>query len=184
VKHTYSLSPYEEGIAAEVGYQRQKVYFGQPWKNVNYSEGDVWEMWQHAVCAGAELAAARMMGLEDFTPHYNTFKSKLDIPGYEVRYAFSTKPPRVRWSLRFNPDRDDLDQVYILIVGGLEDKSRRYREDGWLSPAYRAIGWMYGHEMVHDNYRADYNRNQYSVPFTELHDMAKLPVVETDEVSL
>ena len=35
----YSLTPQEEAIAVEVGYQRQKPYLGDPTRNVNYSEG-------------------------------------------------------------------------------------------------------------------------------------------------
>ena len=32
----YSLTPEEEAIAVEVGYQRQKPYFGDPTRNINY----------------------------------------------------------------------------------------------------------------------------------------------------
>lgn len=82
----YSLTPQEEATCVEVGYQRQKPYFGDPTRNINYSEGDLWEMWQHIVCAGSELAFARMMGNKDFIPHYNKWKSELDLPG-GVRFA-------------------------------------------------------------------------------------------------
>jgi hypothetical protein len=80
----YQLTPHEEAIAARVGWERQLPMLGQPERNRNYSEGDIWEAWQHMVCAASELAAARMMGLKDFEPHVNTFKNVLDIPGYEI----------------------------------------------------------------------------------------------------
>ena len=59
-KSKYSLTVEEEATCVEVGYQRQKPYFGDPTKNINYSEGDLWETWQHVVCAGSELAFARL----------------------------------------------------------------------------------------------------------------------------
>jgi hypothetical protein len=59
VRNKYALTVEEEAICVEVGYQRQKPYFGDPTKNINYSEGDLWETWQHVVCAGSELAFAR-----------------------------------------------------------------------------------------------------------------------------
>jgi hypothetical protein len=45
---TYALTIEEEAICAEVGWQRQLPYLGQPEKNMNYSEGDVWESMQLA----------------------------------------------------------------------------------------------------------------------------------------
>ena len=80
MRWSYSLTPIEEAQCVEIGYQRQKPFFGDPTRNMNYSEGDLWEMWQHVVAAGSELAFARMMGDMDYLPDYNTFKSKLDIP--------------------------------------------------------------------------------------------------------
>jgi len=41
----YALTAEEEAICVEVGYQRQKPYFGDPSKNINYAEGDLWELW-------------------------------------------------------------------------------------------------------------------------------------------
>ena len=122
---SYSLTPQEEATAVEVGYQRQKPYFGDPTKNVNYSEGDLWEMWQHVVCAGSELAFARMIGLTDFVPHYNKWKTELDIPKlFEVRYSYAEPTPNLRYT-----NRDDDEVIYVLMSDGLRVKTRRTAPD-------------------------------------------------------
>lgn len=180
-KWTYSLTPQEEAIAARVGWERQLPMLGQPERNRNYSEGDIWEAWQHMICAASELAAARMMGFDDFEPHANTFKEVLDIPGYEIRYSFTkaagmTHGPK--YALRFKKGVDDPEQIYILIVGGPEDKVRRNPGDGYKTPPFRAIGWMYGHEMAQIKYQTMYGKDNYSVPAGDLHDMMSLPQVE------
>jgi hypothetical protein len=163
---TYSLTNLEEATAVEVGYQRQKPYFGDPTKNVNYSEGDLWEMWQHVVCAGSELAFARMMGKQDFVPHFNKWKTELDIPGLgEVRYAF----PPIR-GMRFT-NRDDDDLIYVLMSDGLCHKTRRVAPD-WKGPAYVAQGWMYGRECKEEQWR--YNERTWYVPVQNLRRMESL----------
>ena len=174
----YKLTPKEEAIAARVGYERQLPMFAQPERNRNYSEGDIWETWQHMICAASEIAAARMMGMDDYEPEANTFKNKLDIPGYEVRYSFTkTNPMGPKYALRFNSKVDSLDEIYILIVGGPETKTRRDPADGYKSPAFRAIGWMRGEDCVKDEYLV--KGNSYMVPAASLQDMADLPVLES-----
>jgi hypothetical protein len=176
----YQLTPHEEATAARVGWERQLPMLGQPERNRNYSEGDIWEAWQHMICAASELAAARMMGLKDFEPHVNTFKNVLDIPGYEIRYSFTkTIPGYPKYSLRFKDGVDDPNEIYILIVGGPEEKTRRSKSDGYKSPAFRAVGWAYGHECVDIRWMAPYGVGNYNVPVTGLHDMSTLPVVES-----
>lgn len=151
---------------------------GQPERNRNYSEGDIWEAWQHMIAAASELAAARMFGLEDFVPHVNTFKSKLDIPGYEIRYCFTKSDPDLpRWGLRYKDGVDDPNQIYILIVGGPETKTRRSATDGYKTPPFRAIGWMYGRDCIDDKYVAPYGKDNYLIPFDVLQDMRNLPKV-------
>ena len=177
-KWVYQLTPQEEAIAARVGWERQLPMLGQPERNRNYSEGDIWESWQHMVCAASELAAARMFGLTDFEPHVNTFKEVLDIPGYEVRYSFTkTIPGYPKWSLRFKAGVDDPNEIYILIVGGPEEKTRRSSSDGYKAPAFRAIGWMYGHEIAQIQYMMPYGKDNYAAPASDLHDMLELPVL-------
>lgn len=177
---TYQLTPQEEAIAARVGWERQLPMLGQPERNRNYSEGDIWEAWQHMVAAASELAAARMMGMMDYVPEANTFKSKLDIPGYEIRYSFTkTIPGYPKYSLRFKEGVDDPDQIYILIVGGVEEKTRRSAGSGYKGPAFRAVGWAYGYECVDIRWMAPYGVGNYNVPVTGLHDMADLPVRES-----
>ena len=168
---TYSLSPKEEAACVEVGYQRQKPYFGDPTKNISYSEGDLDELWQHAVCAGSELAFARMMGLKDFLPHYNTWKSELDIPGFgEIRYSFSESR-----GLRFT-SRDSMSKKYVLITGGLAIPARRNSADGYKSPPYTALGWMYGSDCVSSDwfYKEERGLRIWYVPPSELQDMNEI----------
>jgi len=120
------------------------------------------------------LAAARMFGLEDFVPHVNTFKNKLDIPGYEVRYCF-TKATSPKYSLRFKKGVDDPNEIYILMVGGPEEKTRRNPNDGYKSPPFRAIGWKLGADCTASNYLAPYGVDNYAVPVTDLNEMTELP---------
>jgi hypothetical protein len=175
---TYRLTPKEEALAARVGWERQLPMLGQPERNRNYSEGDIWETWQHMICAASEIAAARMMGLDDYEPEANTFKNKLDIPGYEVRYSFTkTNPNGPKYALRFNSSVDSKDEVYILIVGGPEDKVRRDASDGYKTPAFRAIGWLRGAECVAPEYLI--KGNSYMVPAGQLHEMSNLPAMDT-----
>ena len=160
---SYALTPQEEATAVEVGYQRQKPYLGDPTRNVNYSEGDLWELWQHAVAAGSELAFARMIGRNDFTPHFNKWKTELDIPGLgEVRYTFSEQP-----KLRFtNKDNETL--IYILMADGMRHKTRRVAPD-WLGVPYKALGWIYGAEFKKEEFR--YNEKSWYVPVSHLQSM-------------
>lgn len=178
-KWMYSLTPQEEALAARVGWERQLPMLGQPERNRNYSEGDIWESWQHMICAASEIAAARIMGLEDFEPHANTFKDVLDIPGYEIRYSFTKeREDGPKYSLRFKLGVDDPEEVYILMVGGPEQKTRRDASDGYKSPAFRAIGWMRGADMVQEKYRAPYGKDNFAVPASDLNEMTTLPVGE------
>lgn len=174
----YSLTSDEEATAARVGWERQLPMLGQPERNRNYSEGDIWEAWQHMIAAASELAAARMFGLTDFVPHVNTFKNKLDIPGYEVRYCFTKSHPNLpKYSLRFKDGVDDPSQIYILMVGGPEEKVRRSPDNEYKAPPFRAIGWKLGADCVDAQYLAPYGTDNYAVPVTDLNDMSELPEV-------
>lgn len=144
----YALTPEEEALCARIGYERQEPMFAQPERNRNYYEGEIWEMWQHAVCAGAELAFARMLGLNDFEPHVNKFKSVKDVSGYEIRYSFGNNMMRLS-------DWDNQDDIYVLIVNGLRHKTRRNKEDGWLGMPYQALCWAYGYEIAERGQRMD-----------------------------
>ena len=163
----YGLTPEEEATCVRVGYQRQEPFLAKPERNINYSEGDLWEMWQHVVCAGSELALARMLGNYDFIPHVNTFKSRQDIDNVcEVRYSF--KPDR---GLRIT-NRDDFDSIYVLLVDGLQHKIRRQAPD-YRSMPYVAMGWIYGSDALRDGWK--YNETTWYVPIGELNRMEILP---------
>lgn len=156
---SYSLTPQEEALAARVGFERQLPYLGQPEKNRNYSEGDIWEVWQHAIAAGSEIAFARMCGLDDFQPHVNKWKTQEDVPGYEVRYSFSGKFIRLsEW--------DAEDAIYSLMIGGPVEKTRRIKENNWLSPPYQVIGWASGVEIKE---RGIYNGNYWTLDSNKLN---------------
>lgn len=167
-RFSYSLSITEEAQVVEVGYQRQKPYFGDPTRNINYSEGDLWELHQHAICAGAEMAFARMMGLKDFVPHYNKWKSEMDIPGFgEVRYSASDGR-----GMRYTT-RDNDQAWYVLITGGLYVKTKRYPPD-YLGNPYHAEGWMFGYECKNPDWK--YNETTWYVPTHRLRPMESLEI--------
>ena len=174
----YTLSPEEEAICAEIGYQRQKPYFGNPQANRNYSEGDIWEMWQHCIAAGSELALARMMGLNDFIPHVNKWRSEEDVKGVEIKYCFtSINKVNTEWSLR-QTVLDKPESIYILLVGGPENKKQRLPSQEYHSDPYQAIGWFNGWECRVPEFEVSFtNGKNWRVPYTALHDMSTLPVI-------
>lgn len=167
---TYALTVEEEATATRIGYLRQEPYLGKPERNRNFSEGDVWEAWQHMVTVGSEIAAARMLGLWDFVPHVNTYKSRQDIPGYEVRYAFSTQRGH---SLRFNAAVDAKEEIYILTAHELENKTRRSADTEWKGTPYSALGWAYGYEVEQPQYL--YQGKSYYMNWRDLNPMESLP---------
>ena len=171
----YGLTPEEEAICAKVGYERQLPYMGKPEMNRNYSEGDVWEMWQHAVAAGSELAFARMIGFNDFVPHVNKWRLEEDVPGFEIRYSFSRQNMRNLERLRMH-ELDDDNKKYILLVDGLSIKTRRTAENGWVGAPYRAQGWAYGHEAKKDEfiYQGHGKYKTWYLPVHYLHPMSEL----------
>lgn len=148
--YSYALTYGEEALCAHTGYMRQRKFLNKPYKNVNYVEGDVYEMWQHSVCAGAELAFARILGFNDFKPSVDTFKSQFDIDGIcEIRYSFNNN-----LGMRFTK-RDNLEARYVLMLDGLRHRTRRTPPDFQGEP-YTAVGWIYGYEVsVTENGRVD-----------------------------
>jgi hypothetical protein len=174
---TYSLTVEEVALVCQVGYERQAEMFGQPERNVNYYEGDHWEMLQHTICAGSELAFARMIGIKEFTPHVNKFKTELDVDGFEVRYTFPQgcnapccASESSRGRLRMTR-RDDDDQIYVLIGGGLAIRTKM-ETPPYTMPPYVALGWAYGHECKKPEFI--YNATTWYVPRAELHPMDTL----------
>jgi hypothetical protein len=175
VSWTYALTVEEEAMSARIGYLRQEPYLGKPERNRNFSEGDVKEAWQHMVTVGSEIAAARMLGLWDFVPHVNAYKSRQDIPGYEVRYSFSKSSGH---RLRFNAAVDAKEEIYILTAHGLEIATKRTPETDWKGTPYSALGWAYGYEIEQPKFQ--YQGNSYSMHYRELNPMESLP--ESDRI--
>lgn len=162
----YSLTAEEEAICVEVGYQRQKPYFGDPSKNVNYAEGDLWELWQHVICAGSELAFARMMGNKEFVPHFNKWKTEQDIPGVgEIRYSFKDSS-----GLRFTA-RDNPDLRYVLLTDGLSVRRRVEKGETYKSYPYRAVGWIFGRDAMKPEWLSKYKNKSWYVPRQHLNPM-------------
>lgn len=152
--HSYALTPEEEATCARIGFQRQEPMFAQPHRNRNYYEGEVWEMWQHAVCAGSELAFARMLGMPDFVPHVNKFKTEKDVGGYEVRYTFGNGMLRLS-------DWDDINAIYVLLADGLRHRVRRTNHEEWRGTPYRLVCWADGHHIAEQGERY---KNGWRIP--------------------
>ena len=171
---SYRPTPQDEALAAEIGYQRQKPFFGQPERNRNYSEGDIWEMWQHSIAALSEIAFARMLGMQDFVPTVNTFKGQPDVGAWEVRYKFPGSDVSMRFSSVDKPDAP-----YVLLVGGPAEKTRRDHKDGYLAPAFQALGWIWGRDGMtaqHDITVPMDRGPRWRVIVDDLRSMDKAPV--------
>ena len=175
-KWFYSLTPEEEALCARIGFARQEPYLGAPQANRNYSEGDTWEIWQHIIAVGSELAFAKMVGVPDFIPHVNKWKTEQDVPGYEIRYSFQKKNENFpKWAMRYH-ERDHDSHIYVLLTEGLEIKKRRNASDGYVSHPYKAVGWMWGYECRQDKYESPFpgKYKNWSVPYQDLHSMSLL----------
>lgn len=165
-----------EAVAAAVGFLRQEPYLAQPERNRNYSEGDIWEIWQHQITSLSEIAFAGMMGNSEFIPSYNTHKREPDYGQWEVRYGFSREDGSVA-GLRFSERVDDPQAPYVLIVGGPEKKMRRSASTGYLTPAFTAIGWMWGHECIAEKFETQLSypgKRQFLVPPEYLRSMDEI----------
>lgn len=169
------LTPNEEALAMSIGFARQYPYFGKPEANRRYDEGAIWESHQHAVCAGAEIAWAKMLGIEDFIPTVNTHKGEPDVGQWEVRYKFTDgglKEP----SLRFSGSVDSYKSPYVLLVGGPEKKVIRSAANGNATPEYVALGWCYPSEVMRPEFISgdEDGKPTYSVPVSALRSVSEL----------
>lgn len=176
---SYRPTPQDEALAARIGFLRQEPYLGQPERNRNYSEGDIWEMWQHSLTTLSEIAFARMLGMEDFTPTVNTHKTEPDVGIWEVRYG--TLKGDDMPGMRFSGGVDSPNAPYVLLVGGPLEKTRRTAQDGYLAPPFHAVGWMWGHECVRPQFETMYSnpestRRKFLVPHTSLRSMEEISV--------
>lgn len=173
----YRATPQDEALAMEIGFLRQKPYLGQPERNRNYSEGDIWETWQHALTTLSEIAFARMLGMWDFVPTVNTHKTEPDVGIWEVRYGFPKND--VFPGLRFSEGVDNPDAPYVLLTGGPFEKQRRSPKDDYRTEPFFALGWMWGHECINSQFETMYstpNRRKFLVPHTSLRSMSEISV--------
>lgn len=161
MKPTYfqhQLSLDDEALACRTGYARQLPMMGQPRRNRNFSEGDCWEIHQHIIVAGSEIAFARMCGLDCFEPTVNTFKTEPDVGtnecGVEIRYSYKGDTLRISANQKY--DRHNM--VYALMTGGLHLRRRRSAAEGWLGPAYICLGWAsYDYAKQFGEYKPEWN---------------------------
>jgi hypothetical protein len=122
-------------------------------------------MWQHIVCAGSEMAFARLIGLDTFVPHFNKYKTEFDVPSWgEVRYSFNPSK-----GLRFS-GRDDKNAKYVLMVGGLATRNK-CDTNNYKSNPYTALGWIYGYQCMEDKWKAAYKNPTWYVPVDQLRPM-------------
>lgn len=173
---TYEATPINEAVATAVGFLRQAPYLGQPERNRNYSEGDIWEAWQHEITTLAEIAFAAMLGNTNFIPSYGTHKQEPDVGQWEVRYGFSDSDGNIK-GLRFSEGVDNPDSPYVLIAGGPERKMRRSASNNYATPPFTALGWMWGHECIRPEFETMYsnpNRRKFLVPVNKLRSMEEV----------
>jgi len=169
------LTPEEESLAMSIGFARQFPYFGKPEANRRYDEGAIYETHQHAVCAGAEIAWAKMLGMEGFIPTHNVYKNEPDVGVWEVRYKFtgggSQKP-----YLRFSGSVDSYKSPYVLLTGGAEIKFKRSNQNGYISPPYTAHGWCNPKDVMIEAYEfgIEDGKPTYMVPVSALRPMSEI----------
>jgi len=175
----YTTSVQNEAVALCVGFLRQAAYLGRPEMNRNYSEGDIWETWQHAITALSEIAWAGLYQRdENFIPSYNTHKSEPDVGVWEVRYAFP-KDGQIP-GMRFSEGVDNPESPYVLLSGGPVDKMRRSNKDGFTPPPFEVHGWMWGHECMRPEFETKYstpNRRKFLVPTSNLRSIEEVFVL-------
>jgi len=117
-----------------------------------------------------------MMGDPNFIPSYNTHKGEPDFGQWEIRYGFSKDDGTIS-GLRFSEGVDSPDAPYVLIVGGPERKMRRSSLTGYVTPAFTAMGWMWGHECIRPEFETMYsnpNRRKFLVPTQSLRSMDEI----------
>ena len=172
---TYEASPTNEAVATAVGFLRQAPYLGRPEMNRNYSEGDIWETWQHNLTALSEIAWAGMLGDPNFIPSYNTHKSEPDVGQWEVRYGFP-KDGKIP-GIRFSESVDSPEAPYVLITGGPLEKMRRSAENNYATPPFYALGWIWGRDCVSEEFEKGYSppgRRKFLVPPHRLRSMEEI----------
>lgn len=171
----YGLTPTEEALACSVGFLRQQPYLGAPEANRRYSEGDMWETWQHTMTVMSEIAFARMLGMDDFSPSVNTRKGEPDVGIWEVRYRFTDGGLREP-TLRFSGDVDKLNSPYVLLTGGPEKKIIRSAINDYRTPDFIAHGWCYPNEVLRpDLINGEENgKPTYLVSVSSLRSMSEL----------
>ena len=83
--------------------------------------------------------------------------------------------------MRFSEGVDKPNAPYVLLVGGPFEKTRRTAKDGYLAPAFHAVGWMWGHECIRPEFETIYSnpdstRRKFLVPQTSLRSMEEISV--------
>lgn len=167
----YSLDDADEATSVLIGVERQRPYFASPESNRNYSMGNIDETYRHIVTVGSEIAFARMLGLTDFVPHVNKWRSEPDVAIFEVRYAFPSNSYGP--SLRLN-DRDKDTTPYVLLTEGSAIRTKRNNAEGGFNPShpYKALGWCYPSEVKFEHYKEHFGG--WRIPAYALRPMSEL----------
>jgi hypothetical protein len=166
----YSLTDADEAMCVLIGVERQRPYFDSPESNRNYSMGNIDETYQHIITVGSELAYARMLGLTDFVPHVNKWRSESDVAGFEVRYSFPSDSYEP--SLRLH-ERDEDYHPYVLLSEGAAVRTRRNTKNGFNpSHPYKALGWCYPAEVRLEHYQEQLGG--WRIPIHALRPMSEL----------
>lgn len=167
----YSLNDADEAMCVLTGVERQRRYFDHPELNRRYSMGNIDETYRHIISVGAELAYARMLGIEDFVPHVDKWRSEADVAIFEVRYSFPSNSYEPSLRLTGN-DKDDT--PYVLIAEGASIRTKRNNAEGGFNPShpYKALGWCYPREVKLEHYEEYFGG--WRIPIHALRPMSEL----------
>jgi hypothetical protein len=92
-----------------------------------------------------------------------------------VRY-YRTKDdgrdPCLRISTRADSNIENI--PYILMAKGPEKRSMRFASKGYMGEPYVALGWIYLHDAISDQYRSSMSQTKYEIPLSQLRSMEEL----------
>lgn len=140
-------------VAIEVGMARQRnskaAGHAHRYGTFGYTDNQI--TLKNIYAVGAEMAVAEWLGIPDFTPHVDKWKSEPDVfPDWEVKHTM-------------NMERD-----YGFVQTNDNDNDRVVFVRGW--PIFQIIGWLPVSYCKHPDWLGPWNGrpNAYKVPYTEL----------------
>lgn len=140
------------GIMRRIAVMKERVS-GERKEMIDTGDGG-WSSDVEGACG--EMAFAKWLGIY-FEPTINTFRTKPDVAGYNVR-------TRSKHEYELNIRKHELtDKICVLLTG--------------LAPTYRIRGWLKAKDAAREEWLQDYGgygRAAYFVPHDSLHPMDKL----------